>query len=105
MRLAQEHGISSDALDLTYLVIRDGKALTKSDASLALMSELKAPWRYLSVLRFVPAYLRNGMYDIVARNRLKWFGEEQDCLLPTAADRSKFLDDIPGHRQSTPRAQ
>lgn len=104
-RLAQSHGFSADKLDLTYLVIRDGIALTKSDASLALFAELKAPWRYLRVLRVVPAPLRNWMYDFVARNRLNWFGEEQDCFLPTPAERSKFLDNLPRHQQPAPRAE
>lgn len=105
IRLAQDHGISSEALDLTYLVIRDGQPLTKSDASLALVAELRAPWRYLTVLRIVPKRLRDWIYDIVARNRLNWFGEQQDCLLPTPAQRLKFLDDLPSHGQPTQRAE
>ncbi|MDC0116109.1 DCC1-like thiol-disulfide oxidoreductase family protein [Octadecabacter sp.] len=105
IRLAQGHGISPKALDLTYLVIRDGKALTKSDASLALLAELKVPWRYLTVFRSVPKRLRDWIYDIVARNRLNWFGEEQDCFLATPAQRSKFLDDLPSHGQPTQRAE
>ena len=103
--LAQGHGISPEALDLTYLVIRDGKALIKSDASLALLAELKAPWRYLKVLRILPKRLRDWTYDIVARNRLNWFGEEQECFLPTPSQRSKFLDNLPSHRQPSQRAQ
>ncbi len=105
IRLAQDQGISLEALDLTYLVIRDGKALTKSGASLALLAELRAPWRHLTVLRIVPNRLRDWIYDIVARNRLDWFGEEQDCFLPSPAQRSKFLDDLPDHGQPTQRAE
>lgn len=105
IRLAQDHGISAQALDLTYLVIRDGKALIKSDASLALLAELKAPWWYLKVLRIVPKRLRDWTYDIVARNRLNWFGEGQDCFLPTPSQRSKFLDDLPSHGQPSQRAE
>lgn len=105
IQLAQDHGISPEALDLTYLVVRDGKALTKSDASLALLAELKAPWWYLTVLLIVPNRLRDWIYDIVARNRLNWFGEQQDCFLPTPAQRSKFLDDLPSHGQPTQGAE
>lgn len=105
MKLAHDHGISPDALDLTYLVIRNGEALTKSDASLALLADLRAPWRYLRVLRIVPRPLRNWMYDIVARNRLNWFGEAQDCFLPSPAERSRFLDDVPAHGQPPHRAE
>lgn len=90
--LAAEFGLGAEQLDLTYLVISDGRALTKSDASLALIAELKAPWSWLGLLRLVPASLRDGLYDIVARNRLKWFGEEEDCFLPTPEQRGRFLD-------------
>jgi predicted DCC family thiol-disulfide oxidoreductase YuxK len=105
IKLAQDHGIAPEELDLSFLVIRDGKALKKSDASLALLAELKAPWRYLTVLRIVPNRLRDWIYDIVARNRLNWFGEQQDCFLPTPAQRSKFLDGLPSHGQPTQRAE
>lgn len=105
IHLAQEHGIGTDTLDLTYLVIRDGHPLTKSDASLCLTGELKAPWCYLAILKFVPRSLRDGIYDIVARNRLNWFGEQKDCFLPTPVQRLKFLDDLPSHGESTKRAQ
>lgn len=103
--LAQKYGIPPDALDLTYLVIQNGKVLTKSDASLGLLAELKAPWRYFGVLRIVPRGFRNWIYDIVARNRLRWFGEEKDCFLPTPAQRSKFLDHLPSHREPTERPE
>jgi predicted DCC family thiol-disulfide oxidoreductase YuxK len=105
IQLAQEHGIAPDTLDLTYLVIRHGQALTKSDASLGLTGELKAPWRYLAVLQFVPRSLRDWIYDIVARNRLSWFGEQKDCFLPTPVQRLKFLDDLPSHGESPKRAE
>ncbi len=93
IRLAAEHGLSEDDLDLTFLVIQNGKALTKTDASFALLKHLKAPWSYAGVLRIVPRVLRDALYDIVARNRLSWFGEQQDCFLPTADQRRRFLDE------------
>ena len=91
-KLAQDFGLAPQDLDLTYLVIRDGNALTKSDATLALLGELHAPWRWLAVLKLIPRPLRDQLYDLVARNRLRWFGEEQDCLLPTPEQRRRFLD-------------
>ncbi|MGJ8670944.1 MAG: thiol-disulfide oxidoreductase DCC family protein [Oceanococcus sp.] len=94
IHLAAEYGMKASDLELTYLVIQNGKALTKSRASLALVEELRAPWRYLGVLRFVPRGFLDWSYDAVARNRLKWFGERQDCLMPSDAQRSKFLDEI-----------
>ncbi len=92
MSLAVGYGFKPEDLDLTYLVIQEGQALTKSDASLALLGEFKKPWSLFRVLRIVPRPIRDGIYDIVARNRLRWFGEEKDCLLPTPEQRHRFLD-------------
>lgn len=97
--LAEAQGLTANNLDLTYLVIRDGKALTKSTASLALLAELRAPWRWLALLGVVPRPLRDRIYDLVARNRLRWFGERRDCFLPTPEQRRRFLDETPSHRQ------
>lgn len=90
--LAVRHGFKPEDLDLTYLVVQRGQALTKSDASLALLGELKKPWSWLRILRMVPRPIRDSLYDLVASNRLHWFGEKKDCFLPTPEQRHRFLD-------------
>ncbi|MEO0944903.1 MAG: DCC1-like thiol-disulfide oxidoreductase family protein [Pseudomonadota bacterium] len=89
--LADQYGFEPKDLELTYLVIRGGEALIKSDATLALLSELKRPWSFFSVMRMVPRPIRDGLYDIIARNRLRWFGTQKDCFLPTPEQRHRFL--------------
>lgn len=91
-RLATDFGISPEDLDLTYLVIQNGEALIKSDATIALLADLRPPWSWLRALRFLPKTLRDAGYDVIARNRLRWFGEQKDCFLPTPDQRSRFLD-------------
>lgn len=91
-RLAEEFGVSPDALDLTYVVIERGEAYTKSDASLVILKQLRPPWCWLRILGLVPRSLRDRVYDIVARNRLHWFGEKRDCFLPSPEQRNRFLE-------------
>ena len=91
-KLAKEFGISPDALDLTYLVIDGERAHLKSSASLVILGKLNRPWSWLRILGLVPRTLRDRIYDIVARNRLQWFGEEKDCFLPPVEQRHRFLD-------------
>ena len=91
-KLAQQFGISPEDLDLTYLVIDGTEMRTKSDATLALIKELRAPWSWVYVFRVIPRPLRDALYDIVARHRLDWFGEEKDCLIPTPDQRHRFLE-------------
>jgi predicted DCC family thiol-disulfide oxidoreductase YuxK len=43
-----------------------------------------------TVFRIVPSVARNWLYDYIAKNRYKWYGKKQECLVPTAELKSKF---------------
>jgi len=88
--LQREHGIDPDALATFVLIDAEGAA-TRSTAVLRILRGLGAPWRWLYPLRFVPRPLRDALYGVVARNRYRWFGRRDDCLVPTAELRSRFL--------------
>jgi predicted DCC family thiol-disulfide oxidoreductase YuxK len=88
--LQHEHGVDPDALETFVLIDADGAA-TRSTAVLRMLRELGTPWRWLYPLRFLPRPLRDALYGVVARNRYRWFGRRDDCLVPTAELRSRFL--------------
>ena len=90
LSLAASHGLGEQDLQRTYLVVRDGAGLTRSDAGLALLMHLKAPWRWLGLLRIVPRPIRDAAYDLVARNRYRWFGTTETCLMPEPDTRHRF---------------
>ena len=88
-----EHSLSPDD-PTTFLVLADGRCLQQSDAVLAIAEDLGGPWRALArVARWIPRVARDAAYRFVARHRLHWFGRRATCYLPSAADRSRFLDD------------
>lgn len=64
----------------------------RSDGALRLAGYLGGPWRLASVLRAVPASLRDGVYDLVARNRHRWFAPPDACARPDPAHAGRFLD-------------
>ena len=66
--------------------------LSRSAAALAVAAALPGGWRWLAVLRWCPRVLRDLAYDLVARNRYRWFGRYETCLVPSAADRARFID-------------
>lgn len=84
------HNISSDNID-TFLLIKNGKAFIKSDAALSVAQELRKPWSYLTILRFIPKPIRDYFYSLIARNRYKWFGRREHCMIPTPELQNKFL--------------
>jgi predicted DCC family thiol-disulfide oxidoreductase YuxK len=63
----------------------------RSDAALRIAAGLRFPWRALAVCRALPAGLRDGVYDVIARNRYRWFGRRESCTPPTPAVRARFL--------------
>ncbi|HEX6913677.1 MAG TPA: DCC1-like thiol-disulfide oxidoreductase family protein, partial [Chitinophagaceae bacterium] len=63
----------------------------KSDASLQLTSILGGPWKLTGVFRIFPRVIRNAVYDFVARNRYRWFGKKESCMVPAPELRSLFL--------------
>lgn len=75
----------------TVVYQRNGKTWTRSGAALRVLHDLGGIWKLGSVLLVVPAPLRNVVYDFVARNRIKWFGQKETCRMPTPEERSRFL--------------
>ena len=76
----------------TIIVIADGRALERSDAALAIASRLPFPWPMFGVLRILPRPLRDRLYRLVARNRYRWFGKSDTCMMPTPELRARFLE-------------
>jgi predicted DCC family thiol-disulfide oxidoreductase YuxK len=79
-RLAQVFGINPEDPD-TNAVIHDGEAFFKSDAALAVLSNLPG-WGWARALRAVPKPLRDALYNLVARNRYRIFGKYEACFVP-----------------------
>jgi predicted DCC family thiol-disulfide oxidoreductase YuxK len=65
----------------TFILIGDGKTYTRSDAALRILSSLPW-WSWTKALRIVPERWRDAVYDMIARNRYRWFGKRDTCLMP-----------------------
>lgn len=89
--LLKKFNLSADALD-TAALIENGKAHTKSSAALRIMRKLRQPFPLFSFLFLVPPFLRDATYDIVAKNRYRWFGRRDSCRIPSPELKSRFLD-------------
>lgn len=75
------------------IVLIDGdRRFVRSSAALRVLAKLGLPWSILALLLLVPRPLRDAVYACVARNRYRWFGRREACMLPTAELRSRFLD-------------
>jgi predicted DCC family thiol-disulfide oxidoreductase YuxK len=93
-RLLEQAGLDPEA-PTSFLFFDRGRALSKSDAALALASRLPAPWRALGGLRLLPRSWRDGAYDWIARNRFRLLGRRRTCFLPSPDQRARFILEPP----------
>ncbi len=84
------YGLKAGDYD-SVLLIEHGLVRVKWDASIGVFEGLGWPWRVAGLGRVLPKFLSNPLYSFIARNRFKWFGRREVCLLPTAEDRERFL--------------
>lgn len=88
--IQERYGI--DAIeDETVILIKNSKVFTHSDAALEIAKDLNGPWRLLRYAKVVPKPIRNGIYSTVAKNRYKWFGKKNECMLPSLEIKARFL--------------
>lgn len=63
----------------------------KSTAALQIVKEFGGFWWFTQIGYLLPQTIRDGIYDIVAKNRYKWFGKKDSCMIPTQELKAKFL--------------
>ena len=80
-----------DALPDSMVLVEKGRLSVRSQAALRIARGLRFPWWLLSVFVLLPRRLRDGMYDIVARHRYRWFGKRDACMVPTPELEKRFL--------------
>ncbi len=83
-------GVNPDAGD-TIILSEDGQVYDRSTAALKIARCLDGLWPLMYVFIVVPRPLRDMVYRYIARNRYKWFGREEQCLVPTPEIRGRFL--------------
>ena len=75
----------------TLFLFEDHKILTKSTAVFKIAKHLNGFSKYLYYCIYIPKFLRDAIYDIVAKNRYQWFGKYNKCMTPTKEIKNKFL--------------
>jgi predicted DCC family thiol-disulfide oxidoreductase YuxK len=67
------------------------KIYYKSTAALKVAKQLNFPTKLMALFLIIPAFIRNWVYDYVAKNRYKWYGKKDACMIPTPELKAKFL--------------
>ncbi len=89
--LLDAHGLDPDD-PVSFLLVDGGHAWTDTDAIVQVLRSLGGPWRLAAVVfALFPRSVRDGSYRLLARNRYRWFGRREQCLLPTPQQAVRFL--------------
>jgi predicted DCC family thiol-disulfide oxidoreductase YuxK len=75
----------------SFLLLADNKVLIKSSAALTVAKKMGGFWQLAYILMLVPPFIRNFVYDLIAKNRYRWFGQQESCRMPTPELKSRFL--------------
>ena len=87
--LLEQYQIPNNVDSIVY--IKDNQGYIKSSAALRICRNLKGGWKVFNLFLVVPRPIRDYFYDIIAKNRYKWLGKKESCMLPTPEQRNRFL--------------
>ena len=65
---------------------------TKSTAALKIANHFGGFWTFFQIFTVFPESFRDVIYDVVSRNRYKWFGKKESCMIPSPTLKHKFLE-------------
>lgn len=89
-QLLTAYELPANYLD-SLVLLSDDRVYSHSTAALRIGEGLGGAWKSLRLLRALPACLRDAVYKVIARNRYRWFGKKDSCMLPSADIRARFL--------------
>ena len=90
-KITTHFNIDTTKTDSIILVASDDKFFVKSSAALGILNEFGGVWKLFKLYWIIPRILRDAMYDFIARNRYKWFGKKEQCMVPTEKIKDKFI--------------
>jgi predicted DCC family thiol-disulfide oxidoreductase YuxK len=89
-QLLQQYNLPTNDMK-SFVFIDEGFAYTQSTAAIKVCKYLSGAWSLCKIFIIVPKFIRDGLYNWVAKNRYKWFGQKETCMIPTPEVKARFL--------------
>ena len=77
--IISKNNLNSITTETIVLFTTENKFLIKSDAAISIAVKLNPLFLIFNILFIVPKKIRDRVYDYIAKNRYKWFGENESC--------------------------
>lgn len=90
-KILQEKGLSAGKM-YSFILVENGKIFDRSTAVLRVAKRLKGLWSLLYAFIIVPKFIRDRVYNFISKNRYRWFGRKDECMVPTPELKAKFLN-------------
>lgn len=90
-KIIKHIGIDTSKTDSIILYLPGRAYYYKAEAALLIAKDLSGFYSILGYLSFIPNNLKNLIYDYIAKNRYKWYGKKESCMIPTPELKAKFL--------------
>ena len=90
-KIIKHIGIDTAKIDSIILYEPGVAYYHKTEAAFKIASSLSGIYQYLGILSIFPSGISNVVYDFIAKNRYKWYGKKDNCMIPTQALKEKFL--------------
>jgi predicted DCC family thiol-disulfide oxidoreductase YuxK len=89
-RTLARFGLPESSLN-SFILLEGEKIYTQSTGALRVLLHLGGVWKILYAFIIIPRFIRDAVYNLIARNRYKWFGKRALCYLPTLNVQDRFL--------------
>ncbi|MGB1018767.1 MAG: thiol-disulfide oxidoreductase DCC family protein [Chitinophagales bacterium] len=76
----------------SIILFENGKIYTKSTAAIKICKQLKMPYSWIGFFIILPKFIRDFVYNFIAKNRYVWFGKSEQCAIPTIETKKRFLN-------------
>jgi predicted DCC family thiol-disulfide oxidoreductase YuxK len=89
--ILKQSGLPANTLN-SFILVEGDHIYTRSTAALRMLKGLGGGWKLLYGFIIIPKFIRDAAYNLVARNRYNWFGKKEECWVPSAELKQRFLD-------------
>src|SRR4051812_18490607 len=89
-QILSKHNLPSNQFN-SLILLQDKQIHTRSTAALLIAKQLKGFIKVLYAFIIIPKFIRDAVYNIIAKNRYKWFGKKNECWIPTPELKNLFI--------------
>ena len=86
----KELGLNQEQFD-SLVLLSNGQVYRKSSAALRVAKKLNGLWPLLYVFIIIPPFIRHAAYDVIGKNRYRWWGKRNSCRMPTPELKQRFV--------------